>query len=71
MLARGTGPKNAMQTSTLTIKTSTFYAACSPEFSVVCYGGCREEAINNLADELQERQGAEKNKNALQPHDQY
>jgi len=51
-----------MQTATLTIKTSTFYAACSPELGVVCYGGCRDEAINNLADELQTLKRAETNK---------
>jgi hypothetical protein len=57
-----------MQTSTLTIKTSTFYAACSPELGVVCYGGCRDEAVNNLADEIQaqERAGVQKNKNVPQ-----
>jgi len=36
----------------LTAKTESLYAACSPEWGVVSYGGCRDEAINNLADEV-------------------
>jgi hypothetical protein len=50
-----------MQAQALAIKTGTLYAACSPEWGVVCYGGCQEEALNSLADEIQQRQGAEKN----------
>ena len=48
-----------MQPSTLAIKTGTLYAAYSPEFGVFSYGGCRDEAINNLADEIRDRQGGD------------
>jgi hypothetical protein len=41
-----------IQSSTLAIKTGTLYAACSPEWGVVCYGSCLDKALNNLADEI-------------------
>jgi len=44
--------------STLTLKIATLYAACSPELGVVSYGGCQDEALNNLADAIRDRQGA-------------
>jgi hypothetical protein len=34
------------------MKTASYYAACSIELGVVCYGACWEEAINNLAELL-------------------
>ena len=37
---------------TLTIKVGTLYAACSPELGVVSFGQCRDEALNNLAVEI-------------------
>jgi hypothetical protein len=43
--------------STLTLKISTLYAACSPELGVVSYGSCSDEALNNLTDEIRLRQG--------------
>jgi hypothetical protein len=46
--------------STLTLKIATLYAACSPDFGVVSYGGCQDEALNNLTDEIRDRQGAGK-----------
>ena len=56
---------------TLTIKLDTLYAACSVDFGVVSYGLCQDEALNNLTDELREREGVgeltgdEKNSHAL------
>jgi hypothetical protein len=44
--------------STLTLKIATLYAACSTELGVVSYGRCQDEALNNLTDEIRERQGA-------------
>ena len=48
-----------MQPSILTSKTGSFYAACSPELEVICYGQCRDEALNNLAAEIRERKAAD------------
>ena len=42
--------------STLTLKIATLYAACSPELGVVSYGRCQDEALNNLTDEIRDRQ---------------
>jgi hypothetical protein len=38
--------------SILTSKTESLYCACSPELDIVSYGGCRDEALNNLQDEI-------------------
>ena len=38
--------------SILTTKTESLYCACSPEWGVVSYGNCRDEALNNLQDEI-------------------
>jgi hypothetical protein len=38
--------------STITAKTESLYFACSPEWGVVSYGACRDEALNNLTDEV-------------------
>lgn len=38
--------------SILTVKTESLYCACSPELDIVSYGGCRDEALNNLQDEI-------------------
>ena len=54
--ARGTGPKHTMKFPILTAKTESLYFACSPERDVVSYGGCQDEALNNLQDELQIRE---------------
>ena len=48
-----------------TFKIETLYAACSPELGVVSYGHCEDEALNNLTDEIRQRDqvrtGDEKN----------
>ena len=41
--------------TTLTLKLDTLYAACSPELGVLSFGGCRDEALNNLTDEIRLR----------------
>jgi hypothetical protein len=38
--------------TTVTLKTESLYCACSPELGLVSYGQCRDEAINNLLDEV-------------------
>jgi len=43
--------------NTITTKLDTLYAACSPKFGVVSYGHCQDEAINNLTEELRQRDG--------------
>ena len=43
--------------TTLTLKITSLYVAYAPEFDVSAYGGCRDEALNNLADEIRQRQG--------------
>jgi hypothetical protein len=52
----------AMQNSIFTTKTESLYFACSPERDVVSYGGCQDEALNNLQDELQIREQAARGK---------
>ena len=42
--------------TTFTLKLETLYAACSPEMGVVSYGHCRDEALNNLTEDVRERQ---------------
>jgi hypothetical protein len=44
--------------SILTVKTESLYCACSPELDIVSYGGCRDEALNNLQDEIRLNQSA-------------
>ena len=54
-----------MRFSILTAKTESFYTACSPELAVITYGECRDEAVNNLRDEVRIRdQMAEEASNA-------
>jgi hypothetical protein len=48
-----------VQFPTIAIKIGSLYAACSPEWGVLSYGACRDEAINNLADEIRQRQGTD------------
>ena len=38
--------------TTITLKLDTLYAACSPDFGVISYGRCQDEALNNLSDEI-------------------
>ncbi len=53
--------------TTFTIKQETLYVAYAPEFELAAYGRCRDEALNNLSDELRlqheagESTGQEKN----------
>jgi hypothetical protein len=47
-----------MQFPIFTAKTESFYTACSPELEVVSYGECRDEAVNNLRDEVRIRDQA-------------
>jgi len=44
-----------MPATPITLKVSTVYVAFSPELGLVSYGGCRDEALNNLQDALRER----------------
>lgn len=47
-----------MSTTTLTFKAQSLYVAFAPQFDVCAYGGCQDEALNNLTDEIRDRQGA-------------
>jgi len=57
--------------TTFTLKITTLYVAYAPDFDVAAYGGCRDEALNNLTDEIRRRDGLtkstvdEKNSHAL------
>ena len=42
--------------TTFTLKITSLYVAYAPQFDVSAYGGCRDEALNNLADEIRQRQ---------------
>jgi hypothetical protein len=41
-----------MITPTLTFKDQTLYVAYAPLLDVCAYGGCRDEALNNLTEEV-------------------
>jgi len=45
--------------TTFTIKQETLYVAYAPEFDLSAYGGCRDEALNNLSDEVRQREAGE------------
>jgi hypothetical protein len=47
-----------MNHTTLTLKQETLYVAYAPEFDVSAYGGCRDEALNNLSDEVRQQHKA-------------
>ena len=49
------------------IKLNSFYGAYAPEFDICAYGDCRDEALNNLSDELAIRgsQGRERKSDAV------
>ena len=55
-----------MQFSIFTAKTESFYTACSPELAVISYGECRDEAVNNLRDEVRIRDQATREENHAQ-----
>jgi hypothetical protein len=42
--------------TTFTHKIKNLYVAYAPEFEVAAYGVCRDEALNNLTDELRQLQ---------------
>jgi hypothetical protein len=44
--------------TTLTHKITSLYVAYAPEFDVAAYGGCQDEALNNLTDELRQQRAA-------------
>ena len=48
-----------MNHTTLTAKQDTLYVAFAPAFNLSAYGGCRDEALNNLTDEIRDRKDAE------------
>jgi len=43
--------------TTFIVKQDTLYVAYAAEFEVTAYGGCRDEALNNLTDELRQHRG--------------
>jgi len=45
--------------TTFTLKQETLYFAYAPEFDVSAYGGCRDEALNNLSDELRQHEAGQ------------
>jgi hypothetical protein len=47
-----------IQSATLTFKIQGLYVAFAPQFDVSAYGGCQDEALNNLTDEIRQRKGA-------------
>jgi hypothetical protein len=44
--------------TTFTRKITTLYVAYAPDFNVAAYGGCQDEALNNLTDELRQQRAA-------------
>jgi hypothetical protein len=49
---------SAMIQTTFAIKQDTLYVAYALEFDAPANGGCRDEALNNLADQIRERTAA-------------
>ncbi len=49
--------------TTFAIKQDTLYFAYAPEFDVSACGGCRDEALNNLSDELRQHEAGESTAN--------
>jgi hypothetical protein len=47
-----------MTIHTRKLQTFALYTAYTDEFGVTAFGHCRDEAINNLADEIRARQAA-------------
>jgi hypothetical protein len=44
--------------TTFTHKIKSLYVAYAPALDVSAYGGCRDEALNNLTEEIRQRKGA-------------
>lgn len=53
----------SMHLSVLTLKTESLYGTCSPEWGVVSYGACQNEAINNLQDDVRAVQTEQRKEN--------
>ena len=53
---------------TLTRKIANFYVAYAPDSGAYSYGGCFEEAVNDLADEIRQRQVAAENTGKERKH---
>lgn len=45
--------------TTLTVKQASLYVAYAPDFDLSACGGCRDEALNNLTDELRQHEAGE------------
>jgi len=45
--------------NTFTTKICRLYVAYAPEFDVSAYGVCRDDALNNLADEIRDQRAAQ------------
>lgn len=48
-----------LMSTTITRRITSLYVAYAPEFGLSAYGGCQDEALNNLTDEIHQRRGAE------------
>ncbi len=48
-----------MNLTTFAIKQDTLYFAFAPDFNLSAYGVCRDEALNNLSDQLRQRRGGD------------
>jgi hypothetical protein len=59
---KGHLPLTTNMLSILTTKTESLYCAFSPEMAIVSYGACRDEALNNLQDEIRMNQLEAKSK---------
>jgi predicted RNA binding protein YcfA (HicA-like mRNA interferase family) len=57
----------ALEITTFAIKQDTFYVAYAPDFDMSAYGGCQDEALNNLTDEIRECHAAESKTISTQP----
>lgn len=44
--------------TSITQKITNLYVAFAPEFRVSAYGGCRDEALNNLTEQIRQRKGS-------------
>jgi hypothetical protein len=44
--------------TTFTHKITSLYVAYAADFDVAAYGGCQDEALTSLTDEIQERSGS-------------
>lgn len=47
-----------MSTQAVTFKAQSLYVAYAPQFDAYAYGDCEDEALNNLTEELRQKQEA-------------